>query len=228
MSNSKSKITSPRGVVAGFCAIQEPTWDFNKTKKEYQIKVAFEADEVAGMIARLEKLRDAHFDEVLSENPKLRKVLKKADIGEVEYGDDGEETGRILFRFRQAYEISYMKNGEERSFKKKVGLFDSRGKAITTKLRIGGGSVVKVSFEPHAYMHAKDKEVGIAFNRLGAVQLITYVEYEGGDGVGSAEDNGFGNEDDGEGFDASAYTDPYGGDQGGADDDDDLDDEIPF
>ena len=174
--------------------------------QEYQCKVAIDADKAAPLIAKLEKLRDAKFDEILEENPKWKKVLKKLDIGTVEYDDDGEETGRIIFRFKQKAQITYKnKKGEEETFDKKVALVDSKGKFIKAPVKIGTGSVVKVSFEPNAYFSPKDKEIGISFNRLMGVQLITLVEYEG-DGMPSAEDLGFGDEGEEDGFDASAYT----------------------
>lgn len=220
MAKENNNITTPRAVVAGFTAIQKPTWDFNKTSQEYQIKVAMEADKATPLIAKLEKLRDELFDEILEGNPKLKKVLKKMDIGTTEYDDEGEETGRVLFRFKQKAEITYKdrKTGEEKVFKKRVGLYDARGQAVSAPVKIGAGSEVKVSFEPNAYFSQKDKEVGISFNRLGGVQLFKLVEYEG-DGAPSADDLGFEAEDDEDGFDASAFSaDQYddAGDEDGA------------
>lgn len=215
MSKNANKVTTPRSEVAGFTAIQSPTWDFNKTTEEYQIRIAMDAAVAAPFIKKLEAMRDAHFDEILAENPKFKKVLKKMDVGSVEYDDEGEETGRVLIRFKQKAEITYKnKKGQEETFQKKVGLFDSKGKHIKEPVKIGSGSTVKVSFEPHPYFMQKDKEVGISFNRLLGVQLINLVEYEG-DGVGSAEDMGFGAEDDEDGFEAGQYT----SDQSGDDDD---------
>jgi hypothetical protein len=204
MADNKN-IPTPRGTVSGFTAVQEPTWDYNRTAKEYQIKVSFDAADFDKLRNRLQKMLDAKYEEVLEDNPKLKKVLSKAEIGSVEYDDDGEETGRIEVRFKQKYEIEYRKNGEDKTFKKFVRLVDSRGKTIKDKVRIGTGSEVVVSFEPNPYYTAKDKEVGISFNRLAGVQLIKLVEYEG-DGGPSNEDLGFGSYDDEDGFDASDYT----------------------
>ena len=215
--------TTPRLVVCGFTAIQSPTWDFNKTSKEYQIQVAGDVEELNAFLKKMEKLRDATYAEVLEDNPKLKKVLSKADIGTVEYDGEGEETGRMTFKFKQKAAITYKnKKGGEESFTKKVALVDSKGTAITAPVKIGAGSVVKVSFEPNPYFTAKDKEVGMSFNRLAGVQLIKLVEYVGNGGP-SAEDMGFGAEDDEDGFDAGAFTaDQTGGDDQDDDDEDDF------
>jgi len=222
MAKDKNLITSPRAVVAGFTAIQKATWDFNKTSKEFQIKVAMDAEDAAGFLKKLEKLRDAEFERILEENPKYKKVLKKVDVGTVEYDDEGDETGRIIFKLKQKEEIAYKdKKGVEQTFTKKIALVDSRGKAITAPVKIGSGSVVKVSFEPNPYFSAKDKEVGLSFNRLVGVQLIKLVEFEG-DGTPSAEEMGFGAEDDEDGFDASGFTADQNDDPSGDDDEEDF------
>ena len=206
MSKSENKnYTTPRAVVAGYTAIQEPSLNYNKDANEYKIRVAMDAAKAASFIKDMEALRDAHFEKVLDENPKLRKVLQKADIGTVEYDDDGEETGRILFSFKQKSRIEYVKkDGTEGVIEKKVALFDGKGKRVKKKLRIGTGSEVQVSFEPNPYYTAKDKEVGISFNRLQAVLLLKYVEYAGGEG-GSAEDYGFDPDDDEDAFSADDF-----------------------
>ena len=210
--------------VAGFTAIQKPTLDFNKTTLEYQIKVALEADArgAAAWLKKMEALVDAEFDAVLEENPKLKKVLKKKEVGQVEYDDDGEETGRILFSFKQKAEITYKdrKTGEEKVFKKTVGLVDSKGQHIKKPIKAGPGSEVYLSFEPNAYYTAKDKEVGMSFNRLAGVQLMKLVEYEGS-GEQSAEDMGFAQHDEEDGFDAGAFTDDQDDGDGGADEGED-------
>lgn len=213
--DKKNLVTTPRMIVAGFTAIQKPTWDFNKTTQEFQIKVAMDADKAAPFLKRMQALVDAEFDAILEANPKLKKVLKKIEIGTVEYDDDGEETGRILFGFKQKAEIAYIdkKTGEEKTFKKKVGLVDSKGQHIKAAVRIGSGSEVIISFEPNAYYTAKDKEVGMSFNRLAGVQLLKLVEYDGA-GEQSAEDMGFGAVDDEDGFDAGAYTADPSSDEG--------------
>lgn len=215
MSKETNNIPTPRMTVAGFTAIQKPTWDFNKTSKEYQIKVAIDADEAEQFLADMNELVDAEYKRVLKEKPKLKKVLKKTDIGEVEYDDDGEETGRILFKFKQKAVIEFTnKQGEKDTFEKKVALFDSRGKLIKKPVRIGTGSIVIVSFEPNPYFTEKDKEVGMSFNRLAGVQLIKLVEYEGG-GSASADDMGFGAVDDDDAFDADEYVADEGDDTAG-------------
>ena len=206
--------TTPRAIVAGYTALQTPSMNFNKDGKEYKITVAFEAEEAKSFVAQMEALRDEFYDQLIEEetDKKKRAALVKSctklDIGTEELDDDGEETGRILITFKQRATI-FPKNGDP--FDKKIGLFDSKGKAITAKLNIGSGSVVKVSFEAAPYFMASTKDVGVSFARMAGVQLIKYVEYTGSGP--SAEGMGFEADDSEDGFDGSEFSS------------DDLDDE---
>ena len=91
----KNLMTTCRMIVAGFTAIQKPTWDFNKTHQEYQIKVAVDADKAEPMLKKLQALVDAEFDAVLEDNPKLKKVLKKKQIIKMTLKQRKEEKRRI-------------------------------------------------------------------------------------------------------------------------------------
>lgn len=232
MSNPKSGlVVTPFGSIAGFTAIQEPRPNFNKTADEFQITVAFEARDYAILSKKLHAMRDAYVAQRLADlDPAKRKVLErgmsKKDVGTPEVDEAGDETGRHVIKFRQVAVIKGLskKTGKEFVIEKKVALVDAQGKPITSKLRLGKGSTVAVSFEPNPYYSEKDKEFGISFNRLIGVQLIKLMEYEGGEDM-SAEDMGFGAV---EGGYSAPEDDPLadGGFGGGGKVD--LDDEIPF
>jgi hypothetical protein len=229
-------VVTPFGTIAGFTAIQEARPNFNKTADEYQIVVAFEAREFAAFSKKLHAMRDAYVAQRLEAlDPAKRKVLErgmsKKDVGTPEVDEAGDETGRYLVKFRQSARIegTSKKTGKPFVIEKKVALVDSQGKAIKTKLRIGKGSTVAVSFEPNPYYSEKDKEFGISFNRLIGVQIVKLIEYEG-DGEMSADAMGFGAVEDG--FSAEDYVSEDGdedtGGFGPARGRVDLDDEIPF
>ena len=212
--------TTPRGVIAGFCAIQKPATNFVKTGM-FEIPLAFEAEAITDLVEKLEAVRDAEFAKVKEKNPKLKKVLQTADVGTAELDDEGDETGRTILKFRQKALIE-MENGD--SFKKTIQLVDARGKRINKPVKIGSGSIGKVSFEPFAYYNAKDKVVGVTL-RLAGFQLIKLVEFTSAGGP-SNEEMGFEDEgDDDDAFDGDAYTSD---DAPGADGDEGGDDEEDF
>lgn len=222
MAKKDTLYTTGRATVAGFVAIQKPSQNFNKTAEEYQIKVAFEGEARSKFETDMKAILDGYVEETIKETPKdkvaaLKKTMKLADIGQPELDEEGEETGRLIVKFKQAASVTFKDKvkGTDVTIDKFVALFDSRGNKITKPVRIGPGSIVKVSFDPNAYFSAKDKEFGISFNRLSAVKLIKLEEYTGSGG--SADDYGFGDDEDEEdGFDVTDFS---GGDQdkGGSD-----------
>lgn len=204
---------TPKGIVSGFTAIQKPATNFVKTGM-FETQLAFEAEAIADLVETLEEIRDKKFLQIQKDNPKVKKVLSKADVTTPEMDDEGDETGRVILKFRQKALIE-LENGD--SFKKTIMLVDARGKRITKKVKIGAGSVGKASFEAIPYYNAKDKVVGVTLRFVG-FQLIKLVEFEGGGGP-SNEEMGFGDEsDDEDAFDSDAYS---------ADEDDDQDDDEP-
>ena len=108
-----------------------------------------------------------------------------------------DETGQICVKFNMKALIR-KKNGEE--FEQKPGIVDAKKKPI--KANVGGGSVIKVAFEPVPYYNAAAGS-GVSL-RLKAVQVLDLVEYGGGD-YGFDEEEGYtaenepdmSNEDDG-------------------------------
>lgn len=210
MADKPKLITSPRLEVAGFVAIQSPGTKYDTDGSsdedyEFQIAVAGEEDDpkFRAFIEQLEGYRDEFADEQKKEDPK-KKRWKTLEIGSEEEDDDGEPTGRRVLKLKQNYVVK----GKKGTFKKKVGLFDAKGNPITKTVRIGNGSVVKVSFAPNPYPNNKDKEFGFSFNRLSGVQLIKLVERPAGGA--SADDMGFEAEDDEDAFDATEFD---GGDE---------------
>lgn len=199
--------STPKGVIAGFCAIQKAATNFVPTGK-FEIPLAFErdADGVPEMIEQLTAVRDAEFDKVKEANPKLKKVLGKVDIGSPELDDEGDETGRVILKFGQKALIE-LPNGD--SFKKTVALVDAKGAHIKAQLKIGSGSVGRCSYAPFAYYNAKDKVVGVTL-RLAGFKLIKLVEFSSAGGP-SSEAMGFA-EDESDADDAFSADDYVGGD----------------
>lgn len=189
----------------------------------YEVKLAFNGDEPGydTMISKIESVIDAEFDKKvkeLTEDGKAaiaKKLTKVSPINEEEDSETGEPTGRTLLKFKMKASGTSKKTGKR--WTRKPDIFNAKGVKLKAPPSIGGGSVLKVSFDPAGYYNAKDKVVGASL-RLEGVQIIELVSFgsKNADAYGFGAEDGYDGEDDGE---MEAQT-PGGA--AGADEDDDL------
>ncbi len=149
----------------------------------------------------------------IDENPKDLKpaVIKKAnraDLYEEEMDDEGEETGRAIFRFKLAAVVET----ETKSWPQSPRLFDAAAKPVEG-INPWTGSEGKVNMEVFPYFMASTKTFGLSL-RLKGAQILKLVE----GGGASAEDMGFGAED---GFTSEATDSGFDAEQGSDGEDDD-------
>ena len=211
---AKKLITSPKGT-ALWTSLNKPDVRY-KAEGVYEVKLAFDAEDeaVQKMVARLEALRDEKVDEIVAEleadgKAGLAKKIKKVAVFEIEEdAETGEETGRLIKKFKMTASGISKKTGKP--WKRSPKIFNAKGRELPKAPSIGSGSVLKISFDPFPYYSPKDKEVGLSA-RLEAVQVIELVSFgerdasgygfgeeEGYDGVPEDEtDSGFGDETDG-------------------------------
>ncbi len=132
---------------------------------------------------------------------KLKLAFRAEPYGPVTDDDTDEETGETRFSFKRNAVGKSKKTGK--SWKNKVKLVDSRGKACWVK--VGGGSQIKVAFQQRPYamvVDAVDKndkpikrtKVGVTLDLIG-VQILDLIEFGEGDCDFEAQEGGF--EDDG-------------------------------
>jgi hypothetical protein len=219
---SKKLITTPKGT-ALWTSLNKPDVRY-KAEGVYEVKLAFDGDDpaVQALVARLEKMRDEKFDEVVAEltadgKAGLAKKITKAAVFEVEEDPEtGAETGRLIKKFKMTASGISKKNNKPWSRKPK--LFNARGVELKVAPNVGSGSVLKVSFDPFPYYTPKDKEVGLSA-RLEAAQIIDLVAF----GERDAGGYGFGEEDGYDGVPEDDTNDSGFGDEtdDGADDGDD-------
>jgi hypothetical protein len=180
--------TTPKGIAA-YPWLTKPDTKF-KQAGEFSIRLKVPADEATGLVKLIEEAREANFAAVKADNPK--KSIKKADPPcKPELDDEGNETGNLLFNFKQGAIIK-TKDGE--TIKVTIKIFDAKGRPIVGKI-VGAGSTVKVAFQLNPFYTA---QIGAGISlRLKAVQVIDLIEPQGG----SASSYGFGEEDGGYEFD---------------------------
>lgn len=224
MSKTKrERFASPRGI-AVWPRLNEPDTKF-KQEGEYTVSLAYDKDdpEVTKLIRFLEKRRDEAFNDWLQENPKKKKTASAAPVFTDELDDDGEETGRVLLKFKM--KASGVSKKTNKPWKMRPDIFDAKGQKIANPPQIGGGSTLKVSFELSGNFVESAKQFYLSL-RLVAVQVIDLVEF----GSRSASDYGFG-EEDGYEADDSAFTSntkPAADEDDSDDDDSDEDDDGDY
>lgn len=224
------RMTTPRGVFI-YPRLTEPDTKFVKPDGEYHTKFAIDADDANDMVSRLNEIMESFIDEELpkiqervndakpNKKKKAQRKLEKAeeretaDLYEEELDDEGEDTGRLVFKFK----LKAVIKTDKKSWKQKPRLFDAHAQPIEGEISLWTGSEGKCSLEIFPYYMEKENSWGLSL-RLKGAQILKLVSGSGA----SAEDMGFGTEDDGY---VSDESDGGFGDEGGADDDSDDDDD---
>jgi len=189
--NTYPTITSPRGVFV-YPHLTEPDTKFVKPDGEYHMKLALEAglDTTKKFVNELTRLLEEY---IAGDTHELTKAkLKKAgtsDFFEEECDDEGEDTGRLLFKFKLKAKIVT----KTKSWDQAPRLFDSKAQPIVGDINIWTGSEGKVNVEIFPYYMESTKQFGLSL-RCKGVQILKLVEGSGGP---DAEAMGFGEEDDG-------------------------------
>ena len=119
---------------------------------------------------------------------KKAKPPKAPELASTPYFED-EETGDITFTFKMR--ASGVSKKTNKPWTAKPRLFDAKGTPIVTDIKLGGGSEIKVNFEPSDF-YKPLVGAGVSL-RLNAVQVIKLVEWAGGDAksYGFTEEEGF-------------------------------------
>jgi hypothetical protein len=160
----------------------------------YKASLILEAKESTGLQATID---DAIENALVVAKAKAPK--KKFNITtpyEPVLDEDGEDTGKVIFKFKQRYEVKPRNGGD--SFFPKIVIYDTgnanRGPApidIGDRL-IGNGSQIAVGFELVPWEMSGNCSVSL---RLRSIQIVKLVEYGNGGGDFQSYDNGFQGED---------------------------------
>lgn len=158
------KVT-PKGVLV-FPWLTKADTKFN-AEGVYKTSFALEGDEAEefaemldGVLAEAEK----YYTEELT--PRAKAQARVASPYEEELDDDGEPTGRVLFRFKQNATI---KRKDGSVTKVKLPVVDSKRKP--TSEPVYGGTVAKLAYYIRGYFMQSNKTIGLTLHPL-AVQVI--------------------------------------------------------
>jgi hypothetical protein len=181
MSKSK-KMTTPRGT-AVWPKLNEADKTF-EPKGVFSTEVRLSAEDSAPMIEELTKILEDYYAEAVK---KEKKKLKRADLPWKAVTDDsGKETGEFSFRFKMTARID---TEDGKTIEQRPVLFDAKMRPMSD--RVGGGSIVRVGFEPHPWF-VPALGVGMSL-RLKAVQVIELRQFapKTGKDFGFSSEEGF-------------------------------------
>lgn len=175
-------LLTPAGI-AVYPHLNDPDFEYKKEHGEFHCKLAFDAasEEAIALMAQVDEACEAAWDEHRAElkGAKLKNVKRASPPYAMEQDEEGDETGRVLFKFKTAAGGK----GKRGPWKRKVDLFDSQ--LSPTEANVGGGSVLRVKAELMGY---NSPAVGIGVSmKLQAVQIIELKEYSGGSGSSGFE-----------------------------------------
>lgn len=198
MANSikRPKLISPKGVFK-FPKLTEPDTKF-KPEGEYSVKLILDSD--SPECKKLIKQIDAAAAESLAEmkgKAKNAAEAKKWETKSVPYAevlDDetGEPTGQTEFTFKMTASGTSKKTGKD--WTRKPAIFDAKGKAIKGDIKIGGGTIGKISYElmPWGTLQL-GASVKLALEAAQIIDLKTWGEKDA-KSFGFGEEEGFGYE----------------------------------
>lgn len=165
------RIVSPRGE-ALWCKVKEPDYQYNAKGVLSTTVVCDPSDEtVQAFIEKLEELRDVAYDETVETLGVKAKGIVRKDVYTEHLDQDGEDTGLIEFKFA-------LKDADDRD--KWIRVVDSKRAEIKDIPLVGNGSIIRCSAYANPYYMASSKTVGISLI-WEQMQLISLVEYGGGD-----------------------------------------------
>lgn len=165
MSTKLQNITTPKGS-AMWANVTIPNTKFNPDG-DFDIKVVVPAKEASEFQSKLDDLYDQAYQSALKEagGKKVKQIYEPYEID--------EETGDLTVKFKNS--ATYKSKADGSIIKRKIAIFDAKGKPITSKsLKIGNGSTVKVSgFVSPYYKAALGSGISL---KLQALQVIDLVE----------------------------------------------------
>lgn len=182
---------SPKGA-AVWPKLNAPDTEY-KAEGEYHTKLAFDPSKDAKVQAFLDELQarfDSYVDEVKEEvGPAKAKKLKLNEPFTQELDAEGEETGRVLVKFKMKAQYK-AKDGTIKTNKPRF--FDAKGNPLGSPPNIGSDSVLKISYSIAGYNTPQGTGISLYLN---AVQIVELKEWNGTGG--NAKSFGFTEEEDG-------------------------------
>jgi hypothetical protein len=185
MAASKSRYRQSPVGIARFAWVNRPDVKYNQDGV-YHTALVLEGEEADKFRTELDALAEEGFKETTADlTPAERKKWNKYVPYEVEEDpDNGNPTGRIIFKFKQNAKVR-LHDGTVKAIN--IGIRDSKNKEITAD--VWGGSTIKVLWAPRTVKVTGTKQAGVRMDFC-MVQLIKPADRQGGGGFDEVE-NGY-------------------------------------
>lgn len=170
--NKRKRITTPAGI-AQWAWLTKPNTKFNP-EGTLGVDLLLDKDVAKPLIDELDQMVEESYQkacEYLKEKKKagqIKNIIKKEPYQE-EYNEEGESTGQ--------YRLKFTSNAKTKEGKPiTIKLFDAKAQPIKNKdIRVGNGSIIKVSFTPSLYFVPATNMAGVKLY-LNAVQILELVD----------------------------------------------------
>lgn len=173
------RYVSPKGIAMYPWVLTADTAFVKEGVYHIQLECAQDDPKTTALVEMLTLILDKEHDALSKE--------KKKKLNKIPFFEESEDGKHLVFRFKQN---KIIKRKDGTTSEVKIPLFDAKGKPITEAIKLGNGSVCRISFTVAPYYNATNKGVGLSL-RLVAVQVIELVEYS----AGNAESYGFDEEE---------------------------------
>lgn len=179
--------TSPAGEIK-FANLQKPSTMFDEDGV-YDLQLLLTKEAAAPFIKQIKEWIAEAKTELIKEDPKVKTFKEYLPFAD-DTDQEGNETGLVVFKFKQKATFKDRKTDEVRNVK--IDLFDAKGKPFPDDKKIGRGSTVKAAFRVRPIKITTNKQYGVQLS-LSAVQVLELKEYASRDakGYGFAEEEGF-------------------------------------
>ncbi|WP_442108449.1 hypothetical protein [Pseudomonas sp. NUPR-001] len=217
--NNSVEAISPAGELIWPCLLKPDTKFDDAGVYKTKLKAKASDPQAAKFLELLEKVQQEEHDRQVQEAESKKKgsgkKVKLADLPVEETDENGEDY--LVFNFKSKASYTDRKTGQ--TVERKIALFDGKGKALTHDLKIGTGTVARISVFVSPFYTAL-LGAGVTL-RIRAVKILKLKEFTGG---GNADAFGFG-DDEGE-FEVDDHG--FNADDDNSQDADDGDDQPQF
>ncbi len=205
--NNNVEAVAPKGTLI-YPTLIKPDTKFDEAGV-YKTKLKVPAAEAQAFLELIEKVQQEELERQITEAESKKKGsgkrVKEAQLPVEEVEEDGQDY--VIFNFKS--KASYTDKKTKEVVQRKIPLFDAKGKGLTADLKIGTGTVARISCYVSPYFTAL-LGAGVTL-RIRGVKILKLVEFSGGGG--NAGSFGFDDDDDGDfevdnaGFDAEDRDD---------------------
>jgi hypothetical protein len=175
MTNKPQVIASPKGV-ARYPWLTQPDYDFAEkfnSAPEYKCQLVLNKADSEAFKAQLTKIYQEAYNTACQEEGKKLKQYSEFPWVDLEDPDTGEATGETAFKFKLKATGENRRTGK--TWENRIAWLNASRQPMEVPMEsVGGGSVIRIAFEPYTW----NAPIGFGLTlRIKIVQLIDHKTY---------------------------------------------------